>query len=216
MANFYSLARTFDEAGSCGASTRRGRRCAARARSGAVAAKLRLRCGARPGVASQNSLRSLRSLRSNTCDESGHEARCARRLLGCAPRRPRSRPHRAPPASLLPPLLSVGRDSVCQQRRVREGRGAPVVRREAQGSWPRAKRESSSDSSQVFERSERSERSEFCDGATRPSIAGQSVRSAGRTSQAPRPARTRLCRVDLGARNGALISLGQSKAGGKA
>ena len=48
----------------------------------------RLPCGARPGVASRNSLRSLRSLRSDNRDESDDEARCARRPLGCAPRHP--------------------------------------------------------------------------------------------------------------------------------
>ncbi len=66
---------------------------------------------------------------------------------------------------------------------------------QGQGSWPRAKRESLTDSSRMSERSERSERSEFCDGATRPSIAGTSARSADRSSEAPRPARTRLCRA---------------------
>ena len=69
------------------------------AHDGSVSAALRLRCGARPGVASHNSLRSLRSLRSNTCDESVYEARFARRLQACAPRRPINRPHRVPPAA---------------------------------------------------------------------------------------------------------------------
>ena len=181
---------------SCINPARRGRRCPARAHAVAVGAVRRLRCGARPSVASQNSLRSLRSLRSDSCDESDHEARCARRLKTCAPRRHTNRPRRAPPAALQRSCFSSRRSTVSQQRRVRAGRGAPVVRREAQGSWPRAQRESSSDSSQLFEWSERSERSEFCDGAARPSIAGQSARSAGRTSQAPRPARTRLCHSD--------------------
>ena len=106
----------------CTASARRGRRCPARAHAGAVGAARRLRCGARPGVASHNSLRSLRSLRSNRCAESVHEARCARRPQSCAPRRPRNRPRRAPPAATWnqswclqeePPLV--------QQRRVRAG-----------------------------------------------------------------------------------------------
>jgi hypothetical protein len=51
----------------------------------------------------------------------------------------------------------------------------------------------------LFERSERSERSEFCDAAMRPSIAGQPERSEGRSSEVPRPARTRLCRADMSA-----------------
>ena len=54
---------------------------------------------------------------------------------------------------------------------------------------PRAQRESSTDSSQLFERSERSERSEFCDGAARPSSAGKSKRSVDRTGEALQPAR---------------------------
>jgi hypothetical protein len=66
-------------------------------------------------------------------------------------------------------------------------------KRRARG--PRAQRASTTDSSQLFERSERSERSEFCDGAARPSIAGQSARSADRSSEARRPARARLCRA---------------------
>ena len=50
------------------------------------------------------------------------------------------------------------------QRRVRAGCGAPVRRRGAQGSWPRAQRASLTDSSPLSECSERSERSEFGDG----------------------------------------------------
>jgi hypothetical protein len=156
-------------------SARRGRRCPAAAHAGAVCASLRLRCGARPGVASHNSLRELRSLRSNRCDESDHEARCARRPQGCAPRRPRNRRHRAPPAALNRYLSSVPTQRAFLQRRVRTGRSAPLGRRAAQGSWPRAQRELSTDSSHLFERSERSSRSELCDGAARPSSAGKSA-----------------------------------------
>ena len=54
---------------------RRGRRCPLRAHGVAVGPSCRLRCGARPGVAPHNSLRSLRSLRSDKCGESVHEAR---------------------------------------------------------------------------------------------------------------------------------------------
>ena len=53
-----------------------------------------------------------------------------------------------------------------------------------------------SDSSPLSERSERSERSEFGDGAASPSIAGQSALRADRLREAPRTARTRLCRSD--------------------
>jgi len=93
-------------------------------------------------------------------------------------------------------LLVFGEAQVHLQRRVRAGCGAPLERREAQGSWPRAQRASSTDPSRLFERNERSECSEFGDVATRPSIAGQSVRSDDRSSESLRPARTRLCRHD--------------------
>jgi len=79
---------------------RRGRRYPQGAHAVAVSASLRLRCGARLGVAPLNSLRSLRSLRSNRRGESVLDARCARRLQGCAPRRHRNRPLRVPPAAL--------------------------------------------------------------------------------------------------------------------
>ncbi len=115
------------------ACARRGRRRPVGAHAGAVGAARRLRCvpgpearsfarhnqssglvvsglSARPGVASHNSLRSLRSLRSNRCDELVYEARHARRPRACAPRRPRNRPHRAPPAA-QPPVLALGPDS---------------------------------------------------------------------------------------------------------
>ena len=58
-----------------GVFARRGRRCPSGAHAGAVSAALRLPCDARSGVAPQNSLRSLRSLRSNSCGESEDEAR---------------------------------------------------------------------------------------------------------------------------------------------
>ncbi len=207
---------------SCVASARRGGRCPAGAHAVAVGAARRLRCGARPSVASQNSLRSLRSLRSDNCDESVYEARCARRLKPSAPRRHRNRPHRVPPAALQRWVFQQRATPTPQQRRVRAGRAAPLgcregesggkrsggplapcerpgllARRGLQGqvSWPRAKRELSTDSSRMSERSERSERSEFCDGATRPSIAGKSERSEDRPSEAKRPARTCLCRA---------------------
>ncbi len=187
---------------SCVALARRGRRCPAEAHAVTVSASLRLHCDARPGVASQNSLRSLRSPRSDSCDESVYEACFARRPQACASRRHRNRPRRAPPAARQRLWFLSRTAPASQQRRVRAGRGAPLGRREAQGSWPRAKRELSSDSSRMPERSERSERSEFCDGATRPSITGESARSADRSSEAPRPARTRLCRASRVPRSG--------------
>jgi hypothetical protein len=64
-----------------------------RAHAGAVFAARRLRCGTRFEVAPNNSLRSLRSLRSDTFGESEVEAReYARRPRSSVPRRPRNRP----------------------------------------------------------------------------------------------------------------------------
>jgi len=166
-------------------SARRGRRYPLGAHAVAVSASLRLHCDARPGVASHNSLRFLRSLRSNRCDESDNEARCARRPQSCASRRHRNRPHRAPPAAMQRSLCSLRRQRASQQRRVRAGRGAPLRRREAQGLRPRAQRPSTSDSPRLFERSERSERSELCGGPQ--DRASQGSRSEAQTASAKCP-----------------------------
>jgi hypothetical protein len=83
-------------------SARRGRWYPVRAHAVAVGAARRLHCAARSGVAPKNSLRSLRSLRSDSFGESVHEARCARRPRPCAARRPRNRPCRVPPAAQAP------------------------------------------------------------------------------------------------------------------
>jgi len=172
---------------------RRGRRYLAGAHAAAVGAARRLHCDARSGVAPQNSLRSLRELRSNNRGESDDEARCARRPRPCASRRRRNRPCQIPPAASSTTELFGRQGPRCF------GKGAggqPAARlcaaekRRARG--PRAQRASSSDLSQLSERSERSERSEFCDGATRPSIAGN-PRAARASSQAPPAARPRLC-----------------------
>ena len=179
----------------CERSAGRGSRYPVGAHAVAVAASRRLHFDARPGVASKNSLRSLRSLCSNSFDESVVDARCARRPQACASRRHRNRPHRAPPAALQRWGFRCEHQP-CAQRHVRAGCGAPMECRESQGLRPRAQRESKTDSSHLFERSERSERSEFCDGAARPRIAGESARSADRSSEAQRPARTCLCRPD--------------------
>ncbi len=98
-----------------------------------------------------------------------------------------------------PPVACGSNTTAAQQRRARVGGGAPPRRREVQGSWPRAQRASWPDSSRLSERSDRRERSEFCDGATRPRIAGESALRAGRRGEAPPPARARLCRTDTGA-----------------
>ena len=182
-------------------SARRGRRHPAGAHAPAVGASHRLHCDARPGVAPPNSLRSLRSLRSNSCGESVDEARCTCRPQSSASRRRRNRPPRVPPAAQHALWRFEGTPQPFQQRRARAGWIAPLRRREAQGSWPRAQRASTIDSSRLSECSERSERSEFGDGAARPSIAGESTRSGDRRGEARSPARARLCRADLRTRN---------------
>ena len=149
----------------CGGSARRGRRYPAGAHAGAVGALRRLRCGARPGVAPHNSLRSLRSLRSDRCGESDHEARCARRPQPCAPRRPTNRPCRVPPAAKagiggLPSHTTVGsakpRPGRWQRACGAPRSGGPVARARS------APRDLTCRT--LSERSERSERSELCDG----------------------------------------------------
>ena len=73
FAAFTGTARSWPRAGACGRSAE------------AVAAARRLPCGTRSGGQPQNSLRSLRSLRSNSRGESDDDARCARNLQPSAP-----------------------------------------------------------------------------------------------------------------------------------
>ena len=143
-------------------SAHRGRRHPAGAHAVAVFASLRLHCAARPEVAPPNSLRSLRSLRSNSRSESVDEARwrAPTSALRC------SSPQKSPlPGAACREVhhlsSSTSGPRPLQQRRARVGCAAPRRRRGAQGSWPRAQRASTSDSPRLFERSERSERSEF-------------------------------------------------------
>ena len=174
---------------------RRGRGYLAGAHAGAVGTSCRLHCAARLGVAPQNSLRELRSLRSDNRGESDNEARFARRPRACAARRSRNRPCQVPPAASSTTELRVGRQREPQWFGKGAG-GQPAARlcaaekRRARG--PRAQRASLSDSPRLFERSSRSERSEFCGGATRPSTAGN-PRAARASSEAPTAARPRLC-----------------------
>ena len=132
-----------------GGCSRRGRRCPAWAHTWAVCGTPRLPCAARPRGASQNSLRSLRSLRSNNRDENVFDARCARHPVVCAARRPRDRPRRAPSAAkkgdwYSPPRPEAPLGARLQmrpgvwyslrirkaflQRRAGTGRSAPLVR----------------------------------------------------------------------------------------
>ncbi len=69
------------------------------AHAGVVGALRRLHCDARPQGAPRNSLRSLRSLRSDSRGESEVEARCARRPEACASRHPGIRQQRPQPAA---------------------------------------------------------------------------------------------------------------------
>jgi len=81
------------------ASARRSRQHPAAAHAESVGLAGRLRCDARTKGAPHNSLRELRSLRSDRCGESVVEARCARRPWHCASRRPRNRLRGVPPAA---------------------------------------------------------------------------------------------------------------------
>ena len=168
------------------ASARRGKGCPPGAHAVAVAAARRLHCAARSGVAPQNSLRSLRSLHSNNRGESVDEARAARAptpALRCSSP-PKSRPAGSPSREVHGRWCSLQTPPRWLQRRVRAGCGAPVRRRGAQGSWPRAQRASTTDSSRLFERRERSERSELSDGPR--DRAPQGSRRAAATASAKR------------------------------
>jgi hypothetical protein len=159
-------------------SARRGRRHPPGAHAGAVGAARRLHCAARAGVAPQNSLRELRSLRSDTRGESVHEARATH-----------ASPPKSPPAgtacrSGTTAARVLRRPPSVLQSRVRPGSGALRRRREAQGLRPRAQRASITDSPRVIERSERSSRSEFCGGpqarASQGSLRAAQAAEAGR------------------------------------
>ena len=171
---------------SCLAPARRGKGCPPGAHAVAVGAAHRLHCAARSGVAPLNSLRSLRSLRSNRRGESVHEARAAHAptpALRCSSP-PKSRPAGSPCREVHGGWCSLPTSLRWLQRRVRAGCGAPVRRRGAQGSWPRAQRASTTDSSRLFERRERSERSELSDGPR--DRAPQGSRSFAATASAKR------------------------------
>ena len=147
----------------------------------AVGAARRLRCAARSGLASRNSLRSLahsaqtgaasQTTKRAARAEPGPALLLAPEIAPAGHRLPRVEP-RAGSCSLQRALRRCSKGA-CGQAAARLG-GA-----EERGS-ARAQRASSTDSPRLSERSERSERSEFGDGATRPSIAGQSALSADR------------------------------------
>ena len=178
------------------------RACVRRATS-AVSASLRLPCGARAPGPRPNSLRSLRSLRSDTGRESVHEARCARGQKPCAPRRLPRTPAAAPPrlcrdsgGGQPPNTASVAsRQAVCG--------GGSLWGGEERRAWGRrAQRAATSDSLNVSERSERSERSEFgreSDDEAR-CARGQKPCAPRRLPRTPAAAPPRLCRDSGGSR----------------
>jgi hypothetical protein len=126
----------------------------------------RLPCGARTSGPPPNSLRSLRSLRSDTRGESAHEAReYARGRKSCAPRLRTGRPGTAPPSGLETGFVfaPTKTHAVSARRRAGRRRGdlcAAEKRRLAGRARTRAPRELTCRT--LFERSERSERSELC------------------------------------------------------
>jgi hypothetical protein len=91
-------ARGLDFAASLFRSRLRGRRCPAGAHTAAVGAARQLRCGARSGVAPQNSLRAARCAQTAAASQLTKRAKRADPEL-CAPRRRRDRPRRVPPAA---------------------------------------------------------------------------------------------------------------------
>ena len=122
--------RLFAKGCSCAASARRGKGSPPVAHAVAVSASLRLHCAARSGVAPPNSLRSLRSLRSNNRGESVHEARAARAptpALRCSSP-PKSCPAGSPCREVHGWWCSLQTPPPCLQRHVRAGRGASLRR----------------------------------------------------------------------------------------
>ena len=141
---------------------RRGGRCPAALAGGAVFAARRLRSGPgqrpgpspgtnspqdclcpgsvhRPAGARQNSLRSLRELRSNSCRESVHEARCARRPQPCAPRHPTSQRCGTPAAAHPMMLVRVRAQTRVPAKAGADGRWRAFAQPRSAGSLARAR-----------------------------------------------------------------------------
>ena len=164
---------------------RRGRRYPPGAHAVAVCASLRLHCAARSGVAPQNSLRSLRSLRSNSRGESDNEPR----WRAPTPAQRCSSPQKSPPPSTA---CRSGTDGVLRPNttdvvaKARPGRLRSAS--EAPSSAGRVARARSAHQQltcrRLFERSERSERSEFGDGPR--DRAAQGSLSEAKTAEAKR------------------------------
>ncbi len=157
----------------------------------------RLHCDARLGVAPQNSLRALRALRSNNCGEHEDDARCARRPQACASRRHTQRHRRLPPAAQQHGWRaerSFPRDGHRWCRKV--GCGQVGVRL----CGAEARRPCGGARSALRQHFRRSCSSAAPAGHVASSAAHRgaehcrAVGAADRHSEAPRPARIRLCR----------------------
>ena len=164
-------------------------------RDSAVVPAARLPCAARSCGPPQNSLRSLRSLRSDSCGESVVDARFARcpQALRC------SAPHTpaAPPAPRLRAGSTEPRRPLDTQLGSRSAGASPgcglLARAEQRRACsPRAQRASTTDLPQLLERSERSERSEFCGGLQDRAAQG-TCRAAAGACVCPRPGHARRC-----------------------
>jgi len=167
------------------APARRGRRHPAAAHAVAVSASLRLHCGARSEVARPNSLRSLRSLRSDNRRESVDEARWRAPTSALRSSSPQKSP--LPGAARRSATVGAFRASnpavsakACPGR-LRSASAAPsgaglVARARSALRQLTCRR--------LFERSERSERSEFGDGPG--DRAAQGSLSAAKTAEAKR------------------------------
>jgi hypothetical protein len=135
----------------------------ARGPVGTVGPAGRLHCAARDGVAPTNSLRSLRSLRSDSVGESEDEARCARRPRRCAARRPRMGRGRTAPAAPRAPSTHLDERAGgvgTRAARVRCGGHRPAPRSAGRPARARSAHRPLT-CGRLSERSERSERSEL-------------------------------------------------------
>ena len=143
----------------------------------------------------RNFRRSLRSLWSDRRNESDHEARCARRPQGCAPRRRTLTPAQAGPQPCRADSALPASNLTLVPARPRLGcRRARLCGDAERRACGRARqRVSSTDSLRLSERSERSERSELRNGPQ--DRAPQCSRRAAATASPKRPvaAQPRTC-----------------------
>ena len=153
-----------------------------------------------PRVAPPNSLRDLRSLRSDNVGESEHEARCARR-----PSSLRSSPtHKSPPAATAHRADTLAALDEHNERCLAKvgpgghGRAYEAPRSAGLRGLPVALRRRDGEEFELRAQWRRAAASRPCEGEfrsppRRPSTAGESTRSVDRLIEAPRTARTHLC-----------------------